>query len=862
MKKLIFYALFLIYISTGFAQTKIDSLKNLLYEVEDTQKVTVLVNLASLLIDSNEIEAIKFSDEAIEVAIKSDNKQKIAEAYFVKGNLFREIYKYVDALIYYKKTLEIAEKENNKKLLSEIYNSIGIAYYLLAQYENAVEFFIKHADFNKSEGDLETYANALNNSAIVCYYIEEYDRALEYFSIASEIFKNLNLIEKQYSVKVNLGAIYYEKQMYDTALTYYLDCLQYRENVGTNFKGIASLKHNIGLVYFDLKDYKTSLEYLNASLIIKEENNFESEIANTLVYTAQIFQIESNITKALQTIDKAINLAEKYNDKQHLSDAYKVKYDIEKKSGNYKEALFALEKYKELYDTIFSQEKTKTIAEMQSKYDYEKKEAENLLLIKDQEKKSVQIKKQKTTIWFSGISLLLVIILAVVFFSGRLKQKKINEELELKNIEITQKNEEILSQSEAIVKMNLELQRLSIVASETDNAILLMSPEGDLEWANEAFTRIYGYNLTEITERFGKNIKKISSTNNINNYFNICTKNKKSISYESFLFTKNNEKVWAQTTLTPIVDEMGYVKSIIAIDSDITKLKFAEQEIKNQNEEIMAQKDELEFKNSQISLQNFQIKESIEAALKIQTAILPVESSLRIYFDFFIFYKPKDIVSGDYYWFSDKHYNTEKILFFAVIDCTGHGVPGAFMSLISNSIINSLINEKHILNPAQILEDIDINVRSILNQHNNKNMDGLDICLCKIDRSSENDIVTFSGAKRPLFYFSCKDNEIHKISPTRRSIGGIFHQTKIFDFENTELAVGSDDIIFFTSDGFSDQANHERKSFGTSKLLKVLHENIKFDMNKQKQKLEQSLRFWQQDTPQRDDITVVGLKLI
>lgn len=861
MKKIIFVLILIICILNSFSQSKIDSLKCILEEVRDTQKVTILIELSARLIDSVETEALQYSDDAIDISSKINNNQKLADAYFGKGNNLRAVFKYEDALTCFKKSLEICEKENYEALLKDVYNSVGIIYYLMAQYEKAVEYFIKHANYNKSKGEVETYGNALNNCAIVCYYIKELDRALEYFTSAAEIFEDLNLIDKQYTVKVNIGAIYYEKQIYDTALTYYNDCLQYREKTGTNIKGIASLKHNIGLVYFGLEDYETAFEYLSASLKIKEENNIEEDIANTLVYLSQIYGFQSNNQKSIQTIERAISLAVKYNDNQHLCDAYKVKYEIEKKSGNFKEALYSFEQYKNLYDTIFSEEKTKTIAAMQSKFDFEKQEAENQLLIKEQEKKDVLIKKQKTTIWFSGISLFLVIILAIVFFSGRLKQKKINQELELKNIEITQKNEEILTQSEAIVKINFELQRLSIVASETDNAILLMSASGDLEWANDAFTKIYGYTLDEIVKRFGKNIKNISTTNKINDFFGYCSENKKSISYESFLFTKTNEKVWAQTTLTPIIDEMGYVKNIIAIDSDITKLKIAEQEIKNQNEEIMAQKDELEVKNLQISTQNYQIKESIEAALKIQTAILPPEDSLKNHFNYFILYKPKDIVSGDYYWFSDKHFATRKLLFFAAIDCTGHGVPGAFMSLISNSIINSLVNEKNILNPAEILEEIDKSIRTILNQHDNKNMDGLDTCLCKIDRSSENDKVIYAGAKRPLFFFSSKDNEIQKISPTRRSIGGIFNQTKIYNFENNEFFMVKDDILFFTTDGFADQANYERKSFGTIRLLKVLKENINLDLAIQKQKLEQSLNLWQKDTLQRDDITVIGLKL-
>jgi PAS domain S-box-containing protein len=485
------------------------------------------------------------------------------------------------------------------------------------------------------------------------------------------------------------------------------------------------------------------------------------------------------------------------------------------------------------------------------------------------------------------VAYLIYIILSVFFIIGIIKlytRRLIHEKLKLenivnertkeisaKNIELQNQKEEILAQSEELEQINMELEKLSIVASETDNAIIIADRNGKFEWINNGFTRLYGYNFEEFTQKF-QNVIDATTNNEFGNLFKRCLSEKKSISYESFIITKSGEKIWAQSTITPIVNSNGEISKLIIIDTDISKLKAAEMEItqkneeitvqkeilEGQNEEITSQRDELEEKNEKIILQTDLIKGSIRYAKTIQLAILPEKEEISKYFDNFIIYRPKDIVSGDFYWFTkiDNYY------FVAAVDCTGHGVPGAFMSMIGSRLLNEIVNQKHIYSTKDILNEMNISIIKTLNQVKTENKDGMDICLVKIEDLSENKrIISFTGTKLDLFYYSFTEKAISRIKGDRKTIGGVFLNHSKIVFTNKEIILNTNDIIYLLTDGFVDQNNLQRKRFGTILLMNVLEKNATKLLNLQKEELEKELDNWQNGVDQRDDITVLGLKM-
>jgi len=481
--------------------------------------------------------------------------------------------------------------------------------------------------------------------------------------------------------------------------------------------------------------------------------------------------------------------------------------------------------------------------------------------------KEVQIGEQKQRIILMLFVIGIIIVLIIFIIISYIKKQKINKQLNEKNIAIQQKNieienqkEELKAQANELIKINGELEKLSIVASKTDNAVVIMDKDANFEWVNDGFMRLYGLDFDHFKQNFGNNLRS-SKQKDIEKIIYNCLTNKRTQIYENLVEKNNGETKWVQTTLTPIVDENGNVRKLVAIDSDISKMKEAEFEIHQKNEELVAQRDELEAQKDYIMLQNLHIKSSINYAKTIQSAILPLKEDLDKYFDNFIIFKPKDIVSGDFYWYTNIIYKQLEYNFVAVVDCTGHGVPGAFMSMIASRLLNEIVLETKVFSPKDILTNLDLAVRKALRQDKTDNDDGMDLCLCRFENNENKTIITYTGAKRPLIYSKKSEDAINFLKADRKSIGGYVTKKNRVDFTNQELEVEKNDILYLSTDGFIDQSGPERKRFGTASFLEVLSKIKNENIPSQKEKLLTELSKWQGTNDQRDDITVIALKL-
>ena len=226
--------------------------------------------------------------------------------------------------------------------------------------------------------------------------------------------------------------------------------------------------------------------------------------------------------------------------------------------------------------------------------------------------------------------------------------------------------------------------------------------------------------------------------------------------------------------------------------------------------------------------------------------------------DTFLIYKPKDIVSGDFYWHTQTDDHTQ---FIAVADCTGHGVPGAFMSMIGNTLLHEIININDIHEPATILEELDQRIHSALRQKESHNNDGMDIAICKITHELQGAIsLQFAGAKRAIYWYSQGDKMLKKISSTRRGIGGWRLKSK--PFEQTNLILGNGDIIYLHTDGLADQAMIKNgKKIGSPFIFNLIKDHAHLPLINQKETVLHTLKELQGEAPQRDDITLVAFQI-
>ena len=269
----------------------------------------------------------------------------------------------------------------------------------------------------------------------------------------------------------------------------------------------------------------------------------------------------------------------------------------------------------------------------------------------------------------------------------------------------------------------------------------------------------------------------------------------------------------------------------------------------------------IKYQRDLLDLQNKNITSSIRYAMTIQQAMLPDFSVLKDIFESFIIYRPKDIVSGDFYWFSFVNgFNKDKLLV-AVVDCTGHGVPGAFMSMIGNRLLNEIVHERKIFNPCDILENLNKEVRKALRQDETDNNDGMDVSIAYFEKQNENMKMIFAGARRNAYIIRNSNGELINLKGEKKSIGGYGENKENITFTNHELILNKGDLIYMLTDGIIDQNNAERIRYGSKRLESILTNIHKLSLEDQKAFLENDLLNYMNGEEQRDDITILGLKV-
>ncbi|MDB4533683.1 tetratricopeptide repeat protein [Vicingaceae bacterium] len=305
---------------------------------------------------------------------------------------------------------------------------------------------------------------------------------------------------------------------------------------------------------------------------------------------------------------------------------------------------------------------------------------------------------------------------------------------------------------------------------------------------------------------------------------------------------------------------------VVYVVYSLNEKKKTNRLLNSKNEEITVQHSIIEEKNKDIT-------DSINYAQRIQDAILPVEGLLKSHFESFIFYRPKDIVSGDFYWIKE----VDNKIFFSVVDCTGHGVPGAFMSIIGANSLNKIVEDLKIYSTGEILDELNQLVNKSLGMGNVSTdevasiRDGMDICICSIDKLTNT--LEYSGANNSLYLLRDKENIIeveetimdnegtlfYEIKPDKMAIGGGGNKSK---YKTHQFSLKKNDALYLFSDGYADQ-------FGGPKGKKFMYKSFKKmflsihhkDMDTQLSYIDNTMKDWKMDNKQLDDICVMGVKI-
>jgi serine phosphatase RsbU (regulator of sigma subunit) len=339
--------------------------------------------------------------------------------------------------------------------------------------------------------------------------------------------------------------------------------------------------------------------------------------------------------------------------------------------------------------------------------------------------------------------------------------------------------------------------------------------------------------------------------------------------YTMMVMAGNSDGLWSQPASFSFVitppwygTTLFYVVSIVLIvllvygyikwreKKLVQEKKILEDTVRERTHEVEVQKEYLAEKNKEIT-------DSITYAQGIQQAMLPPISDVHAAWpDLFIFFQPKDIVSGDFYWF--QQINKDEFLI-ACADCTGHGVPGGFMSMICSEKLHDAAKET--TEPAQILNRTNNGVKTALRQQillEGKSKDGMEICLIKVNTSTRQ--VSYSGAHRPLWHVDGATRELTEIKATKASIASFTEFG--FEYQQTELVLKQGDVLYASSDGFPDQfGGTGGKKYKSKNLKDFMTENCHLPMAEQQQLFKSEINNWKGNFEQVDDLLVIGIKL-
>ncbi len=371
--------------------------------------------------------------KAIRLYRQTKNKQGVANCLHNIGLVYDDWSDYETAIEYYNKSLAIEKELNNKEGSAASLNTIGTVYHSLGKYDKALEHYQQSLKIYEDLNDVKGSAQLYNNIGVLYKIIGNYKKALDCYNKALLKYKTIDYKIGISKILNNIGAIYNsDLKNYDKALQYYKESLKIKQEFG-NKKGIAISLNNIGIVYGSYKKYPKALDYLNRALKIMQELNNKKGIVLTEYNIGDIYYSSANYKKAINYYNSSLDLARKVNLKDYMSNIYNSLSALYVSIGNHKKALKYYKQYTAVKDSIFNEESQNKIAELETKYEMEKKQQRVEFLTKKNEFQKIQIKRDKyLTYGLISIIVLLIIIAFMFVLQNKLKTKQKTLNLEQK----------------------------------------------------------------------------------------------------------------------------------------------------------------------------------------------------------------------------------------------------------------------------------------------------------------------------------------------------------------------------------------------------------------------------------------------
>ena len=783
--------LLLLLVSLGTSQmahgqkAQIDSLEQLLrtkYATkgtkEDSARIGILVKTSELLLPVNPTKSLELSKEALRLSITTGHNSYVSHIYNNTGSANRIQGNYAKAISFHTNALENDRKKGNRSGEALSLNNLANVYLKQGKYSDALRGYEQSLAIRQDLNDQDGVAASLNNLGMVYKNQGDMNRALAYYQNAFKIFEQQRDRVGMANALNNMGIVHRSNGKADKALKVYLSALKVFESLG-NKVGEANTLNNIGNIYYEQKKFDQALQFYENSFRISEAVGDINAMAGKLSNIGGVHLARGDKQKAMESAERALELQERIGDDQgQISTLNNIgAYYFEEKD----------------YDLALG----------------------NFL-------KAEKLERSTGDRTYSAITLASI---------GQVYQQKNQHQ-------------------KALQYLNRALKE----ATSSGNSATMLGAYAAL---GETYAALGDYKMSYNSEQSRKQLEdslaRSSSTRDLAEMQTKFETERKQREIE--LLNRENEVNQLRMTKQSILRNLILVVllfiviSLFFLYSRYKSKQRANEKLSSKNLEIERQKELLEEKN-------WAITSSIQYAKRIQEAIMPsLDQILEVLPNSFVFYRPKEIVSGDFYWFANRDGRT----YLAAVDCTGHGVPGAFMSMIGNDHLNQIVNVDNLTRPDLILNRLHKEIQVTLKQKHGLSdiNDGMDIALCVMNHNQQK--LTFSAANRPLYII--RNGQLTEYKGDHLNITGIMDEN-LGQYSLHEIDLQAGDVFYIFSDGVADQfGGPNSKKFGFKRLQELLLQMQSLPMQKQHAYFETHLLEWMGPNEQIDDFLLIGVRV-
>lgn len=883
---LLFLILLFLPISTVISQN-LDSLREIVKkDLPDTTRLAAARVLASSLTRTDEDEALYYAHLSLSLQ-KDPTKYKLqSELYNNIGTVYFYIPKLDSALYYYRLTYEFSQKAQDSTQTAVGLANVGNVYLRYNDYTKAIDYYLQAT---KYQAALSTHqVAALYNSIGLIYRRQKnYEKALYFMHLSKDLWEKSTRPDDVSTAYNNIGLTHSMIEQTDSALFYHEKTLVIHKKRG-DIKGQAKTLGNIGGAYYEKGEYDKAEKYLLQANELYLTTGKEDKASSRHITLGQVWSAQGKYNEAEKIFFEV--LSDSISSKELKMDAYEGLAKTYEKQNKSDKAYNALKSYLSLKDSVYSETQAEETARMQSLLQTERQTQEIENLKKTQELSEAQAEEEKSRnqliiASLGAVGLILGVLMAFALWNIRIR-KRHNLNLSSKNTEINQQKEEIITQrdnleeqKEKLLLANENIKTLAEIGQQITATLDIVTLVATLHEHVNSLMPAEGFGIgvyNPDTNRLefkgflerGKELPFHTDAVSHNNSLAVM-----SLLKQKEIVVNNINQEYTDFGLTEINAQVGEIpQSLIYVPlvmenksiGVITVQSFTAGVYEENHLSILrslASYTTIALDNTKayelIEQKNNKITDSIRYAKTIQEAILPTQEHLsNLLGNFFLVFMPKDIVSGDFYWIDKK----DEYIFLAVADCTGHGVPGAFMSLVGNNMLNEIVREEQEYEPERILKRLNERIRLALRQEEDANRDGMDIGICRFKQLPNGKTeMAFAGAKRPLYVVTPENEEVEIIKGVRKSIGGMQRKMNS-EYEQTTNEYPEKTWFYLSTDGLADQSNPEKQKFSSLHLIEIIKENQHQSAENQKRIIEEKLNRFQKNEAQRDDITLLGVQ--